>query len=133
MARIGINRRTGAILKGWPHTVQSIEDIVTTRVMTRVMRRPYGARVPSLVDAPTNESSLMEVRVALAEALAAWEPGFELKTVAFVSASASGRASILLSGIEYPNGHRGDRTPASGVDRTVQLFQLNETTWRAAA
>lgn len=133
MARVGINRRTGAVLVGWPHVVQSIEDIVTTRVLTRVMRRPYGSDVPRLIDAPTNEPSLMSLRVALAEALLAWEPGYELRRVDFVAANANGAPEILLGGIYYPNGHLGDRTPDSGIDRTVSLVQLNETTWRAAA
>ena len=40
----GINATTGAALSGMDHLRQSIRDILTTRVGTRVMRRAYGSR-----------------------------------------------------------------------------------------
>lgn len=132
MASVGMDRRTGKVLTGWAHVVQSIEDILTTPQMTRVMRRIYGSIVPKLIDAPTNEQSLMALYVAFAEALELWEPRYELRRVQFLEANADGRPRILLSGVYYPNGHKGDRTPDNGEERAVELIQLNETTWRAA-
>lgn len=128
-----MDRRTGRILKGWPHVVQSIEDIFTTRVLSRVMRRSYGSDTTKLIDAPTNESSLLAVYVAIAEALDAWEPRYEVKRIGFVEAGPDGRPSIALAGIYYPNGHKGDRTPDNGEERAVTLVQMNESLWRAAA
>lgn len=132
MASVGIDRRTGKVLAGWAHVVQSIEDILSTRVLTRVMRRPYGSDVPKLVDAPMNAPSLLAVYVAIAEALDLWEPRYELKSIAYTAASADGRAEIALAGVYYPDGHRGDRTPDNGEERAVSLVQLNESLWRAA-
>lgn len=133
MASVGIDRRTGKVLRGWAHVVQSIEDILSTPVLTRVMRRAYGSDVPKLIDAPMNEASLLAVYVAIAEALAAWEPRYELKRVAFTGAGADGRAEIALVGTYYPNGHKGDRSPDNGEERSVSVVQLNESLWRAAA
>lgn len=133
MASVGIDRRTGRVLKGWAHVVQSIEDILTTPVLTRVMRRTYGSDVPKLIDAPMNEASLLAVYVAIAEALDAWEPRYELKRVAFTRAGADGRAEIALVGVYYPDGHKGDRSPDNGEERSVSVVQLNESLWRAAA
>lgn len=133
MASVGIDRRTGRILAGWAHVVQSIEDILSTPVLTRVMRRLYGSDSPKLIDAPMNTSSLLALYVAIAEALEAWEPRYELKHVGYSAATADGAASIALTGIYYPNGHKGDRTPDNGEERAVSLVQLNESLWRAAA
>lgn len=133
MASVGIDRRTGRVLTGWAHVVQSIEDILTTPVLTRVMRRAYGSDVPKLIDAPMNEASLLAVYVAIAEALDAWEPRYELKRVAFTRAGADGRAEIALVGVYYPDGHKGDRSPDNGEERSVSVVQLNESLWRAAA
>lgn len=111
--------------------MQSIEDILTTRVLTRVMRRGYGSDSPKLIDAPMNEPSLLALYVAIAEALAAWEPRYELKSVTFADANADGQTVLDLVGIYYPNGHLGDRTPDSGEERAVSVLQLNESIWRA--
>lgn len=133
MGSVGIDRRTGQVLTDWAHVVQSIEDILTTPTLTRVMRRLYGSDVPKLVDAPMNEESLLALYVAMAEALEAWEPRYELRQIGFTAASADGSATILLTGVYYPDGHKGDRTPDNGEERAVSLVQMNESLWRAAA
>lgn len=133
MASVGIDRRTGQVLTGWAHVVQSIEDILTTPVLTRVMMRLYGSDAPKLIDAPMNTASLLALYVAIAEALDAWEPRYELKHIGYTAAGADGAATIALVGVYYPDGHKGDRTPDNGEERSVALVQLNESLWRAAA
>jgi phage baseplate assembly protein W len=132
VARTGIDRRTGRPLRGWAHVVQSLEDIFTTRKMTRVMRRLYGSDVPLYIDAPSNSETLIALRVALAEACLLWEPCFEPRHVGLVAMDASGATRVALVGTYYPNGHRGDRTPDTGPDRTVTLVRGTDSTWRAA-
>ena len=51
----GINAHTGQALSGIDHLRQSIRDILTTRIGTRVMRRDYGSRLPTLVDNPMTQ------------------------------------------------------------------------------
>jgi hypothetical protein len=78
---IGMNAKTGAALGGFDHLQQSITDILTTPVGTRVMRRAYGSDLYRLVDAPLNRSTVLEIYTASAVAIARWEPRVEVDGV----------------------------------------------------
>jgi phage baseplate assembly protein W len=58
----GMNRTTGAPLDGDAHLAQSCEDIVTTPLGTRVMRRDYGCLLAELVDRPLNRATCCSPR-----------------------------------------------------------------------
>lgn len=93
----GINASTGKRLGGIDHLRQSIRDILTTPIGSRVMRREYGSRLFRLIDAPINRSTLMDMYAAVADALDQWEPRFQLELVQAVSA-APGRLELDLTG-----------------------------------
>ena len=63
-----------AVLPPMEHLRQSIMDIVSTPVGTRVMRPEYGSAVPRLVDQPVTKGWKLAVYAAVAEALHRWEP-----------------------------------------------------------
>ncbi|MGE4298903.1 MAG: GPW/gp25 family protein [Desulfovibrionaceae bacterium] len=88
---------TGQALSGSGHLRQSVADVLSTRIGTRVMRRDYGSRLPSLVDLPMNDATLVEVYMATAEALDIWESRFRLRRVRVAEASA-GRLVLELEG-----------------------------------
>ena len=94
----GINASTGKSMAGAEHLKQSIHDILTTRIGTRVMRRQYGSRLPDLVDNPMSEVLKAELFAATAEALVRWEPRFRLDRVYLESATAEGRIVIGIEG-----------------------------------
>ncbi|MGD7246543.1 GPW/gp25 family protein, partial [Ralstonia pseudosolanacearum] len=50
----GMNSSTGRAIADRPHLAQSIGDILTTPIGSRVMRRDYGSEVPDLIDQPLN-------------------------------------------------------------------------------
>lgn len=50
----GMDAKTGKVLEGIDHLKQSIIDILTTPVNSRIMRRSYGSRLLELVDKPIN-------------------------------------------------------------------------------
>ncbi|MCP3965122.1 MAG: phage baseplate protein [Lentisphaerae bacterium] len=100
----GIDHTTGRYLSGLNHLKQSITDILTTPIGTRVMRREYGSRLPRLVDAPLNSSTLVDLYSATAEALQRWEPRFKLTEVTTNTASASAQVELILTGEYLPNG-----------------------------
>ena len=77
----GIDARTGKPLSGLAHLRQSIRDILTTPLGSRIMRRNYGSRLFDLVDNPLNEQTLVEIFAATAEALIQWEPRLKVMRV----------------------------------------------------
>jgi phage baseplate assembly protein W len=94
----GINAQTGRRLDGARHLKQSIRDILTTRIGTRVMRRDYGSRLPELIDNPMGELLKVELFAATAESLVKWEPRFRLDRVYLDSATQEGRIVLALEG-----------------------------------
>ena len=96
----GMDRETGRTLRGRAHLEQSIRDILTTPLCTRVMRGGYGSRLHETVDAPLGPGALADIYGAVAEALDRWEPRFALRRVTARAARAEGRVSIVVEG-EY--------------------------------
>ena len=77
----GTDSETGKELTGLAHLRQSVRDILTTPIGTRVMRREYGSRLFELLDAPLTPGVLTEIYAAAAEALGRWEPRLRLTRV----------------------------------------------------
>lgn len=98
----GIENTSGKHLSGIDHLRQSITDILTTPIGTRVMRRDYGSRLYELVDAPINRALLVEIYTAVAEALGNWESRLELTRVV-VESIEPGSISIALEGNYLPD------------------------------
>ena len=67
-----MNVKTGRALVYSAHISQSITDILTTPIGSRVMRRDYGSLLPELIDAPFNGSTLLKLYGAVATALMRW-------------------------------------------------------------
>ena len=99
----GMDRNTGRALEGVAHLRQSIRDILTTPIGSRVMRREYGSRLFRLVDAPLSKGLLTDIYAATAEALDRWEPRFRLLRVR-ARAAGEGHLSLDLEGKYLPNG-----------------------------
>ncbi len=97
-----MNRNTGKNLTGVDHLRQSIIDILTTPIGSRVMRRDYGSRLYELVDAPINRSTLVDIYAAVAHALMLWEPRFELTRVQVESIDIA-KVQIYIEGNYLPN------------------------------
>lgn len=94
---IGMSRKTGTALDGTAHLAQSIGDILSTPVGSRVMRRDYGSDLPDLIDRPLNGETLIDVYAATAGALARWEPRLRLTRVSLADAVA-GHLTLVLEG-----------------------------------
>lgn len=99
----GLNANTGKALSGLDHLRQSIIDILTTPVGTRVMRRDYGSELYKLIDAPVNHSTLLRMYAATATALRKWETRFKLESVKAINAE-PGKVILDLTGIYLPDG-----------------------------
>jgi hypothetical protein len=93
----GMNRQTGKALNGVTHLRQSIQDIVTTPIGSRVMRRTYGSHFFDLVDQPGNPAGRLRMIAAAADAVARWEPRVRIDRV-LVTVDFQGRAGIRVQG-----------------------------------
>ncbi|MFG5777725.1 GPW/gp25 family protein [Comamonas sp. J-3] len=76
-----MNATTGERIDGIAHLRQSIQNILTTAIGTRVMRRDYGSLVPALVDQPDNLLAQTRVISAIMAALMRWEPRINVQQV----------------------------------------------------
>jgi len=106
----GMNAKTGKPLSGFDHVRQSVVDILTTRINSRVLLRDYGFDGSGIIDAPGNADSVVRLFGAVAKALDKWEPRFRLSRILLNDASA-GRADISLYGEYRPEG--GTAQPAN--------------------
>lgn len=93
-----MNRETGAAIGDLAHIGQSINDILTTRIGTRVMRREYGSLLPELVDHPFNDATRLRIYAGVVMALLRWEPRISLSRVQFIGANLQGQSVLELEG-----------------------------------
>lgn len=90
-----MNRRNGQRMKVLEHIRQSIADILTTPIGSRVMRRTYGSLVPALIDQPDNLATQTRVFSAVASALMRWEPRIAITRMSLVrDADVPGRVTL---------------------------------------
>lgn len=101
----GIDANTGKRLGGIAHLRQSISDILTTPIGSRVMRREYGSRLFELVDAPINRGTITDIYAATAEAIERWEPRFDTTQV-IIAGAQPGRVELDLIGNYLPDGQQ---------------------------
>lgn len=99
----GMNRETGTPLSGIEHLKQSIIDILTTPVGSRVMRRDYGSHLFSHLDHPMNDETRLDMIADTFDALRQWEPRIAVERVN-VAASEAGKISLSLIGQYKPDG-----------------------------
>lgn len=90
-----MDRNTGMALAGTEHIRQSLVDILTTPLGTRVMLPEYGSSLFDLVDNPTDPSLAMKMIMSCAGALARWEPRIRVDKIS-VGAVNKGQITINL-------------------------------------
>ncbi|MBO9710681.1 MAG: GPW/gp25 family protein [Caulobacter sp.] len=96
---IGLSASTGGPLEGDAHLAQSIADILTTPIGTRVCRRDYGSLFAELIDQPFNALTRIRLYAATALALRRWEPRITLRQVSIAAGAAAGSFVLELVGV----------------------------------
>lgn len=94
----GMSAVTGCRLDGLQHIEQSIAQILTTPIGSRVMRRDFGSLIPELIDQPLNDETQLMIYAATATAIHKWEPRFRLSRVNLQIHGLSGAAELSLQG-----------------------------------
>ena len=95
---IGMSASTGRTVTSAAHLAQSIADILTTPIGSRVMRREYGSLLPNLIDAPFNDATRLQAYAAVTIALMRWETRIRLSRVQLYLGSQPGQVVIELEG-----------------------------------
>ena len=95
---MGMHAATGRSLSGLAQLRQSISDLLTTPIGSRLMRRRYGSEVPELIDQPLNSATVLRIYAATAYAIRLWEPRITLTGLQFETGE-TGAASLILDGV----------------------------------
>ncbi|HGS4463214.1 TPA: GPW/gp25 family protein [Vibrio metschnikovii] len=101
----GMDANTGRALSGVDHLKQSVRDILTTPIGSRVMRRDYGSRLFDLIDNPGNPETVADIVAESAQALRKWEKRIEVSRVLVTSAK-PGSVTLTIEGKYKPNGQQ---------------------------
>lgn len=97
---IGMSNSTGRAISNRQHLMQSVADILTTPIGSRVMRREYGSQLPDLIDWPLNSATRLQAYAATAMALMRWELRIRLSRVQLFLGEQPGEAILELEGSE---------------------------------
>lgn len=115
----GRSRETGRAITNYEHAVQSVNDIATTRIGTRVMRRNYGSNLADLIGRPQGYDTALEAVMALAEPVNRWEPRIVLTRVRPTMVSRDGKFELSYDMIYFPKGHLGDYSLVENFDGNI--------------
>lgn len=114
----GMSRATGAALSGIDHIRQSITDILSTPIGTRLGRREYGSLIPDLIDQPMTAANILRIYAATAVALSRHEDRIRLRRVGLAAGDRPGAATLTIIG------DRTDVAPANARTRLVLPLTL---------
>lgn len=112
----GMARTSGTVLDGLAHIRQSVADILSTPMGSRVGRREYGSLLPELIDQPMTAANILRLYAATAVAVSRWEDRIRLRRVGIVAGDRPGAATVTIDAA------RTDTAPANALVRlTVPL------------
>lgn len=94
----GMNPNSTGQLTDTDQLWNSVRDVLTTPLASRVMRRDYGSLLPDLLDSPQNEATRLQCMSAAVIALAMWEPRIALNGIN-ISYSKDGAVTAELVGV----------------------------------
>lgn len=107
-----MDAHTGRRISLRAHISQSIADILSTPIGSRLMRRGYGSFIPRLIDQPMTPANILRLQAATAQAIMKWEPRTRLRRVVH-SMDASGCVVLQIE--------RVDRGQATTMRQAVTL------------
>lgn len=110
-----MDRATGRRITGLQHLRQSVADILTTPLGSRLQRRSYGSLLPSLIDQPDNPATRLRLYSATVAALMRWEPRLRITRVQIAAGDAPGRVVLDLAAEDTGTGR------AVGMSLPLQL------------
>jgi phage baseplate assembly protein W len=95
---IGMDRHTGAPIAGADHLAQSIGDILSTPIGTRLGRREYGSLVPQQLDQPNNATGRIRIFAAAALSLLRQEGRARISQVSLTPGAEPHEVVLTITG-----------------------------------
>ena len=94
LAETDMSRDSGRPVADKPAAIrQSLHDIFTTPIGSRIQRREYGSYLFALIDAPMNPANRLRLAAALVDAATRWEPRVTLES-AIIEVSMDGKTVL---------------------------------------
>lgn len=93
----GMSNLNGGYLNDLEHLKQSIIDILTTPIGSRVICRDYGSALFQLTDQPINRDLFPKIYAAVADAIDKWEPRFKVEKIT-INSIKEGHITLSLIG-----------------------------------
>jgi len=106
MSWAGMNADDGTRCVELDHLRQSIRDILTTPVGSRVMRREYGSFIPELIDQPLTKATRQRVMAATVMAVYRWEPRVRIDRIGLEQGDQPGELFVSLEGVRVDGARR---------------------------
>ena len=124
---IGFDKYTGqGISAVSDHVKQSVDDIITTPINSRVMRRDYGSFIPALIDQPLNNKTILRLYAATAGAIMRWEPRLKISSIRLVRDKHN--AVIEVNGSINGSIDTISTTIVNGTVRQITAVKYNDIT-----
>ncbi|MBB4835467.1 GPW/gp25 family protein [Acinetobacter schindleri] len=98
-----MSRETGQQLTEIEHIKQSLADLISTPIGSRLMRRRYGTKLANLLDQPTSEALFLKCCSTIYTAILLWEPRVEISRL-YVSEVNQGKTVLNLEGTIVQSG-----------------------------
>lgn len=83
-----MSRNNGVDLSEIKHIEQSLEDITSTPIGTRIMRREYGTLLADLLDNPISDSLILQCYSTIYSAILRWEKRIQVSQISISSIEA---------------------------------------------
>ena len=107
---VGLDARSGLVLTGWDHVLQSLSDIFTTGFGERIIREWYGSFVPHLLGRLITPEDVTPFFVAITSAIEQWEPRYRVSEIKVLKAIREGALHFYIDGEYRPRAMFGDFT-----------------------
>ena len=112
---LGMNANTGRSLGATDHIIQSVTDVLTTPVGSRVMRRDYGSELFYLIDQPQHAATRLRLMAATVQALINWEPRITITKVDVIGGDMNGALTVELSWQRKDGGAADAKTETASI------------------
>lgn len=116
-----MDRTTGAALETTSdaHLQQSVNDILSTPLASRIARREYGSQLAEIIDQPFGPATVQKLYAATATALTRWEKRLKISRVTLSAGTNPGSATLTITGT------RTDRPAKAGTTLDYSLSRTN--------